>query len=90
MTKQANLLSMKLTAMDVARKFKTHGFPGDPIEGSKLVRDYCAFCFAAVRVREAGASTCEKCDMISTGPAIKPPHTGLTDRQKYGLRHTDS
>ena len=60
--------------------------PGDPIPGSRYVREFCYSCGEPIRVHPGKVGwheLCERCDH-----RIPSPHTGLTDRQREKLGST--
>lgn len=66
----------------------THGEPGSTIRGSRFVRDYCPGCNEPIRVfpNRVGCNVhCAECDSRHRVPAA---NTGLTPRQREGLRKT--
>jgi len=61
---------------------------GQPIRGSCFFRDFCAHCGEPMRVKKSALGCknyCQDCNGLPAAPA----HTGLCQRQRYKLGHTD-
>ena len=57
---------MNTAVSDVNPVNKEYGPPGSPIQGSRLVRDYCAHCGEAIRVSHPGGGhICSSCQVAA-------------------------
>lgn len=73
----------------IAMPTPDYGQPGDPIPGSKYVRDYCLYCGEAIRVVDA--SQLNMCRSCAGPPAstIGNRFGYLTPRQREALQDED-
>jgi len=67
------------------RQEATMNYP-NRIPGSKYFREYCACCGEPMRVVGEDVGTEPWCVSCRHGPPAQ--HTGLTPRQKHGLKNT--